>query len=94
MRILYVVHQFYPEFGSGTERVTLNLARMAQRAGHHVQVLGCLLDRSQHRGVAVPGLADALTYMVDGMASTWRNACGTLRILSCADRSAAALHAS
>ena len=30
MRILYLVHQFFPEFGSGTERVTLNLARMAQ----------------------------------------------------------------
>jgi glycosyltransferase involved in cell wall biosynthesis len=70
MRILYVVHQFYPEFGSGTERVTLNLARMAQRAGHHVQVLGCMLDRGQHRGVAAPGLAEALTYMVDGIGVT------------------------
>ena len=70
MRILYVVHQFYPEFGSGTERVTLNLARMAQRAGHHVQVLACMLDRGQHRGVAAPGLAEALTYMVDGITVT------------------------
>jgi glycosyltransferase involved in cell wall biosynthesis len=70
MRILYVVHQFYPEFGSGTERVTLNLARMAQRAGHHVQVLGCMLDRGRHRGVAVPALTDALTYVVDGIPVT------------------------
>jgi glycosyltransferase involved in cell wall biosynthesis len=70
MRILYVVHQFYPEFGSGTERVTLNLARMAQRAGHHVQVLGCMLDRGRHRGVAVPALTGALTYVVDGIPVT------------------------
>lgn len=43
MRILYVVHQFYPEFHTGTERVTLQLARMAQRAGHRVHVLTCAL---------------------------------------------------
>ncbi|AGA33586.1 glycosyl transferase, group 1 [Thioalkalivibrio nitratireducens DSM 14787] len=44
MRILYVVHQFFPEFHTGTERVTLNLARMAQRAGHRVHVLSCALN--------------------------------------------------
>lgn len=70
MRILYVVHQFYPEFGSGTERVTLNLARMAQRAGHHVQVLGCMVDRSRHRGTAVTALPGALTSVVDGIPVT------------------------
>jgi glycosyltransferase involved in cell wall biosynthesis len=41
MRILFVIHQFFPEFGGGTEHVALNLARMAQRGGHHVQVLAC-----------------------------------------------------
>lgn len=41
MRILYLVHQFFPEFASGTERVTLQLAQAQQRAGHHVQVLAC-----------------------------------------------------
>lgn len=44
MRILFVLHQFFPEFGSGTERVALNLARMAQRAGHHVHVLAGSVD--------------------------------------------------
>jgi hypothetical protein len=44
MRILFILHQFFPEFGSGTERVALNLARMAQRAGHHVQVLAGSVD--------------------------------------------------
>jgi glycosyltransferase involved in cell wall biosynthesis len=44
MRILVILHQFFPEFGSGTERVALNLARMAQRAGHHVHVLAGSVD--------------------------------------------------
>ncbi|MDB5467543.1 MAG: glycosyl transferase, group 1 [Phenylobacterium sp.] len=38
MRILYLVHQFMPDFSSGTEQVTLNLARAAQSAGHRVDV--------------------------------------------------------
>ncbi|MFN2431368.1 MAG: glycosyltransferase [Gemmatimonadota bacterium] len=68
MRILYVVHQFYPEFGSGTERFTLNLARAMQRAGHAVHVLTwrlegpscgapdggpCRLDEVRYAGVPV-----------------------------------------
>lgn len=44
MRILFILHQFYPEFSSGTEHVALNLARCAQRAGHYVQVLACTVD--------------------------------------------------
>lgn len=39
MRILYLVHQFMPDFAAGTERVTLNLARGAQSEGHAVEVL-------------------------------------------------------
>ncbi|HEY8618103.1 glycosyltransferase [Phenylobacterium sp.] len=39
MRILYVVHQFFPEYGGGTEHVTLNLAKAAQRDGHYAEVL-------------------------------------------------------
>ncbi|MET0294002.1 MAG: glycosyltransferase, partial [Phenylobacterium sp.] len=38
MRILFLAHQFMPEFSAGTERVTLNLARAAQAEGHHVEV--------------------------------------------------------
>ena len=39
MRILFVVHQFMPEFATGTERVTLNLAKSAQRDGNEVEVV-------------------------------------------------------
>jgi glycosyltransferase involved in cell wall biosynthesis len=44
MRLLFVVHQFLPEFASGTEQVTLALAKAAQRAGHRADVLTCSLD--------------------------------------------------
>jgi glycosyltransferase involved in cell wall biosynthesis len=47
MRILFILHQFFPEFSSGTERVALNLARMAQRAGHHVHVLAGTVEASR-----------------------------------------------
>ncbi|MCR5877552.1 glycosyltransferase [Phenylobacterium sp. J367] len=39
MRILYVVHQFFPEFSGGTEQVTLNHAKAAQRDGAYAEVL-------------------------------------------------------
>lgn len=70
MRIVYIVHQFYPEFHSGTERVTLNLARMAQRAGHHVQVLGCVLDPSNLAAQPHGSLAGAFCTVVDGVPVT------------------------
>ena len=39
MKIVYLVHQFYPEFQAGTEKFLLNTARMAQKNGHKVHVL-------------------------------------------------------
>lgn len=39
MRILYVVHQFFPKHYLGTERVVLNLSKQMQRMGHSVRVL-------------------------------------------------------
>lgn len=47
MRILFIIHQFMPEFSSGTEQITLNLAKSAQRDGHHVEVLTCSLQGSE-----------------------------------------------
>ncbi|HVZ42285.1 MAG TPA: glycosyltransferase [Ramlibacter sp.] len=52
MRILFVIHQFFPEFAGGTEHVALNLARMAQRGGHHVQVLACAMQPATIAGRA------------------------------------------
>ena len=39
MRILYVVHQFFPKWYTGTERFVLNIAKQMQRMGHYVEVL-------------------------------------------------------
>ncbi|MFD3765984.1 MULTISPECIES: glycosyltransferase [Paenibacillus] len=39
MKILYVVHQFFPEYTAGTERVVMNLSSMSQKNGHQVKVI-------------------------------------------------------
>ena len=39
MRILYLVHQFFPNYYTGTERLTLDLASQMQRTGHYPLVL-------------------------------------------------------
>ncbi|MBW2050222.1 MAG: glycosyltransferase [Deltaproteobacteria bacterium] len=39
MKILYLVHQFYPQDYTGTEKFVLNMARMMQRLGHKVKVI-------------------------------------------------------
>jgi len=39
MRVLYACHQFFPEYYTGTERYTLDLAKQMQRMGHHIAVL-------------------------------------------------------
>lgn len=38
MKIVYLVHQFYPEHYTGTEKVVLHLATMMQKCGHTVKV--------------------------------------------------------
>ncbi|MCF8563265.1 glycosyltransferase [Alicyclobacillus tolerans] len=44
MRILYLVHQFYPESYTGTEKALLNVALMMQKLGHQVKVVTYALD--------------------------------------------------
>jgi len=39
MKILYLVHQFFPKHYTGTERFTLDLAKQMQRMGHYPTVL-------------------------------------------------------
>ena len=39
MRVLYACHQFFPEYYTGTERYTLDVAKQMQRMGHNVSVL-------------------------------------------------------
>jgi glycosyltransferase involved in cell wall biosynthesis len=70
MRILYVVHQFYPESSSGTEQFLLHLASSIQRSGHHADIVtysfsersefrpsgGLLAKHYQYKGISVIGL--------------------------------------
>ena len=39
MKILYVLHQFFPHHHTGTERLTLQIAKQIQRMGNFVSVL-------------------------------------------------------
>lgn len=39
MKIMYLVHQFYPEYWSGTEKFVLKLSSMMQKAGQSVHVV-------------------------------------------------------
>lgn len=47
MKILYLVHQFFPDDYTGTEKFLLNLAKSMQRFGHRVTVL--TYERRQRR---------------------------------------------
>ncbi|HEY9208094.1 MAG TPA: glycosyltransferase [Acidovorax sp.] len=70
MRILIVLHQFFPEFSGGTERVALNLARTAQRAGHHVRVLACAVQPAACDGLAASALPGAFDTVHEGVPIT------------------------
>lgn len=39
MKILYLVHQFYPEYYTGTEKFVLNLSSMMQKLGNQVKII-------------------------------------------------------
>lgn len=39
MKILYLIHRFYPESYAGTQKFCLNISTMMQRFGHEVKVL-------------------------------------------------------
>jgi len=39
MKIVYLVHQFYPEFQAGTEKFVFNTAYMSQKNGNKVKVI-------------------------------------------------------
>jgi glycosyltransferase involved in cell wall biosynthesis len=39
MKILYLVHQFYPDWHSGTEKIILNNAAMMQNSGKKVKII-------------------------------------------------------
>lgn len=70
MRILFVLHQFFPEFSGGTEQVTLGLARMMQKAGHCVRVLACSLRSEAHASLQPSDLQGAFDTVYQGVPVT------------------------
>jgi glycosyltransferase involved in cell wall biosynthesis len=57
MKLLYIVHQFMPEYTTGTELVAFRLAKAAQRSGHAVTVLTCSTESALlWRGATPEGL--------------------------------------
>lgn len=71
MRILYVLHQFYPEFSAGTEQVALNLCKSAQRAGHYVRVLACLMNTAEANAKPAPRFPEFLQTVYQGIPITF-----------------------
>jgi glycosyltransferase involved in cell wall biosynthesis len=47
MNILYVIHQFYPEFHTGTEKFLLNLASAIRRDAHFAQIVSYTFSEEQ-----------------------------------------------
>jgi glycosyltransferase involved in cell wall biosynthesis len=39
LKLLYLIHQFYPEYYTGTEKFILHLATMMQKSGHNVKIV-------------------------------------------------------
>lgn len=39
MKILYLIHQFFPEYYTGTEKIMLGVMKMMQKSGHKVKVI-------------------------------------------------------
>jgi glycosyltransferase involved in cell wall biosynthesis len=67
MRILLIIHQFYPEFCGGTERVTLNIAKSLQRAGHYVKILACSINPDLVEGKPYPDLSGSFHSTYNGI---------------------------
>ncbi len=63
MRILFAVHQFFPEHYAGTEVLTLGLAKELQKRGHEVSVFAAKRSAPVHD--ILPGEVE--DYEVDGV---------------------------
>jgi glycosyltransferase involved in cell wall biosynthesis len=75
LKILYTVHQFFPEYTAGTEILTFHTAREMRRRGHETYVITGFPDRFRRRpsvakesAIQEPPLKEpADTYAVDGI---------------------------
>jgi glycosyltransferase involved in cell wall biosynthesis len=67
MRILYVIHDFFPRFYGGAERYVLNLGHQMQQLGHEVKVLTYGLDEPTASFTGQAGPLLSRSYFYDGI---------------------------
>lgn len=67
MKILYVVHDFFPRFYGGTERYVFNISKQMQRMGHFVTVLTYGIEDSIESYTSVVGDINIKSYFYDGV---------------------------
>jgi glycosyltransferase involved in cell wall biosynthesis len=67
MRILYVVHDFFPRYYGGTERYVLNLAHQMQQMGHRTDVLTYGLGEPDGALPETVGAMPARSYVHEGL---------------------------
>jgi len=60
MKILYIIHQYYPEFSGGTEKVLSGLSRMIQNTGNKVKIVTCTLSATHKDGQGIVSKTDYL----------------------------------
>ncbi|HEV2350772.1 MAG TPA: glycosyltransferase family 4 protein [Terriglobia bacterium] len=56
MMILYIVHEFYPEFHTGTEKFVLNVSSSVQKNGNFVQVVAYTFSEEREKFERSEGL--------------------------------------
>lgn len=69
MKILYLIHQFYPENYTGTEKFLLGLAKSMQRLGHQVKVI-TYLRLAQRPFAETVGQIQRRSYLYQGVPVT------------------------
>lgn len=70
LRLAFAMHQFLPEFTGGTERVAFEMARVAMRAGHHVEVICGVVDERGHGGPPHPRIPELGWRELEGLGVT------------------------
>ena len=67
MKVLYVIHDFFPRFYGGAERYVLNLAHQMQRLGHQAAVLTYGLAEPEAHFTGRVGSLLSRSYVYEGI---------------------------
>ena len=73
MKILYVVHQFYPYYTAGTEKFTYQIASMMQKNGNKVKVVSYHVDDDMEPASSLGRFSTGNIYI--GRSRCWNIVC-------------------